>query len=155
MTQTKILPTGSRVTATREWPGFEHDGLVYGRVPVGATGEVIGHTDDGRARIVFDGQVHTFDDVDSFAVESIADQAFANLVTYCASVPELVEQFNRLSGCNLGQSANRTPFERAIDEATGAPGESEIDMALFVEFVREYIWMRLPQVTTPTPGADI
>jgi hypothetical protein len=85
---------------------------------------------------------------------SEVDQAFLNLVTYCASVPEFVEQFNRLTGCNLGQSTKRTAFERAIDEATGAPGESEADMALFVGFVRDTIWMRLPQVPTP-PGADI
>jgi hypothetical protein len=85
---------------------------------------------------------------------SEADQAFANLVTYCASVPELVDQFNRLTGCNLGQSAKRTPLERAIDEATGYPGESEADMAAFVAFVHDTVWLRLPRVTTPQ-GADI
>jgi hypothetical protein len=74
-----------------------------------------------------------------------AEQSFFNLVSYCASQPELVAQFNRLTGCKLGQSANRTAWERAIDDATGAPGESADDMRAFVTFVYECFWLRLPQ----------
>lgn len=70
--------------------------------------------------------------------------AFANLVLHCAANPDVVAEFNRLTGCNLGQSANRTPLDAAIDEAAGYSGESDDDMAKFVQFVYECVWLTLP-----------
>ena len=83
--------------------------------------------------------------------EQCADSitAFANLVMLCAAEPAFVEQFNRLTGCNLGQSANRSPLDMAIDEATGHSGENEDDMKQFVQFVYEVMWLRLPQNILP------
>jgi len=59
----------------------------------------------------------------------------------CAGREDLVREFNRLTGCRLGQSLERTGIERMIDEATGYPGESDDDMRQFCEFVRDYIWL--------------
>ena len=69
---------------------------------------------------------------------------FLECLSVCASTPELVAEFNRLTGCKFGQSQNRTALERAIDEATGYSGERDEDMAAFVDFVYEMIWQRLP-----------
>lgn len=72
---------------------------------------------------------------------------FIDCVARCAQEPELVANFNRLSGCNFGQSLRRTPLEVAIDEAAGYGGENPADMAAFIAFVYDCIWSRLP------PGA--
>ena len=68
----------------------------------------------------------------------------AAVIVYAASRPEFVAQFNRLTGCNLGQSLGRTPIERLVDDAIGASGESEADMRQFSAFVKFVIWDRLP-----------
>lgn len=68
---------------------------------------------------------------------------FEDFVIQCASNDQLVKEFNRLTGCNLGQSMRRTNLEILIDEATGYSGESERDMLKFCVFVAEYIWDRV------------
>lgn len=73
---------------------------------------------------------------------------FLDCLTVCANTPELIEQFNRLTGCNLGQSQNRTALERAIDDAAGYSGERDEDMAVFVAFVAECVWMPLVEMET-------
>lgn len=77
---------------------------------------------------------------------------FAECVLTCVSTPELIAEFNRLSGCNLGQSLNRKPIEVMVDEAVGYSGERDSDMAAFVMFVAEYVW--LPMVGDEPP-ADV
>jgi len=52
---------------------------------------------------------------------------------------ELVKEFDRLRGTNL--QFQGSSIERMIDEATG---RVEHDLALFVEFVYECVWLRLP-----------
>lgn len=69
---------------------------------------------------------------------------FVECVSTCAATPELVAEFNRLTGCNLGQSLNRKPIEVMVDEAAGYSGERDEDMAAFINFVWESIWQRLP-----------
>jgi len=51
--------------------------------------------------------------------EGIED--IAHLVRYCLGVPELVAEFNRLTGCTLGKQ--RTVMERLVDDATGYTAE--------------------------------
>lgn len=70
---------------------------------------------------------------------------FTECVSTCISTPELIAEFNRLTGCNLGQSLSRTAIDKMVDEATGYSGERDEDMAAFVMFVYEYIWIRLAQ----------
>lgn len=73
---------------------------------------------------------------------------FTECVSTCAATPELIAEFNRLTGSNLGQSLNRKPIEVMVDEAAGYSGERDSDMAAFVMFVYECIWIRLPQEAT-------
>ena len=72
-----------------------------------------------------------------------AEQAFSNLVKFCAMEPELVKQFNRLTGRNFGQSLTRTPIEMVVDEAVGYSGENDEDIEAFTMFVLEYVWIPL------------
>jgi len=69
---------------------------------------------------------------------------FQDVVIECSKNAEFVSNFNRLSGHSLGKSQSRQPIEIMIDDACGVSGESNDDMKAFVEFVFEYVWMRLP-----------
>ena len=70
---------------------------------------------------------------------------FVEVAVACAGHRKFVENFNRLTGCNLGKSLNRNALEMAIDKATGYSGESKDDMGKFVAFVWEFVWRRLPE----------
>ena len=52
---------------------------------------------------------------------------------------ELVAEFDRLQGTNLSRSG--TPFDLAIDDAGG---RLEREMPMFVAFVADVIWDRIP-----------
>jgi hypothetical protein len=77
--------------------------------------------------------------------ENPVPRTFEEVVAYAVGNSELVKEFNRLSGCNLGQSAQRTGLDRLIDESTGYSGETDDDMAKFAAFVWEFVWCRLPR----------
>ena len=66
---------------------------------------------------------------------------FQEVALECIKNPELVSEFNRLTGCKLGIDT-RAPIEIMIDEATGYHPDYD-DMAKFVAFVFTCIWMRL------------
>ena len=71
---------------------------------------------------------------------------FTEVATECIGTPELVKEFNRLTGCKLGID-KRHPIEKMVDKATGYQieldkQESE-DMKKFVKFVFEFIWLPL------------
>jgi hypothetical protein len=70
---------------------------------------------------------------------------FAECVLHCFDNPELVSQFNRLTGCSLGMD-RRTRIEQLIDQATGfePPAFSEDEAHLFIAFVWDFVWIRLP-----------
>lgn len=68
-----------------------------------------------------------------------AGLSFADVVAVCAANHEFVASFDRLCGCNL--SGRGTPLDLAIDRATG---REEQDAAMFIEFVHEVVWLRLP-----------
>ncbi len=74
---------------------------------------------------------------------------FKNTVLYCAGIPELVKEFNRLTGCHLGQPEPRSLIDRLIDKATGYNGESDTDMGKFCAFVRDAVYLPLLIEQTP------
>lgn len=74
---------------------------------------------------------------------------FEQCVLECSANAELVAQFNRLTGCTLGQSLRRSPLDVAIDDATGFSGESVDAMEAFVTFVYDCVWLPLLASNTP------
>lgn len=73
--------------------------------------------------------------------------AFKDAVIMAIENKELVAEFNRLYGANIGAADARSPIEKAIDEAAGhdpqRQPEAEKDMLAFVHFFHEYIWLRV------------
>lgn len=71
---------------------------------------------------------------------SEAFQDFAKIVTVALCEPELVSEFNRLTGHHLQQ--RRTPIEAAIDNACGYDPDGEA-MPNFLQFVWDCIYKPL------------
>lgn len=65
--------------------------------------------------------------------------SFVTCVLEAAGTPELVKQFDRLYGYNV--SRRGSPLDLAIDEATGF---AEAGMIEFLNFVWEYVFLRVP-----------
>lgn len=78
-------------------------------------------------------------------MDGTRDMTFTDVLYECIKHPDFVQQFNRLSGCELGD--RRALIVKMIDEATGY--QAEVDkqqagyMRQFVEFVYDVIWLRL------------
>lgn len=71
---------------------------------------------------------------------------FHDVIVECAMTPELVKQFNRLTGCSLDFRDRRTPIERMVDQATGNPFSFSVkreEVHKFIAFVFECIWLPL------------
>lgn len=68
---------------------------------------------------------------------------FEECAVFCIKQRGLVEQFDRLRGTHLLPFLNRSPIDVMIDEATGNEPSDE-DMALWMDFVWDCIWTRLP-----------
>ncbi|HHX4059581.1 TPA: hypothetical protein ACU967_006141 [Burkholderia contaminans] len=69
------------------------------------------------------------------------DPAFSRCLMEAAGTPELVAEFDRLSGCNLSAVGKGSPLQRAIDSATG---RFDGDIRRFAEFVHDAVYSRLP-----------
>lgn len=67
-----------------------------------------------------------------------AEEQFAEFVRTCASNDDLVREFDRLYGTNVGQRG--TPLDLAIDDATG---RQTSDAMVFLAFCAD-LWSRLP-----------
>jgi hypothetical protein len=67
------------------------------------------------------------------------DPAFMRCLYTAAEEPELIAEFDRLSGTNLARCG--TPLDLMVDDATGRTDDA---MAQFVHFVWEAIYSRLP-----------
>jgi len=71
---------------------------------------------------------------------------FYDCVIECAGNKDLVAQFNRLNGTNIGVDP-RKPIERMIDEATGHEEEiregMKAEFRQFIAFCWDVIWMPL------------
>lgn len=70
---------------------------------------------------------------------------FFEVLLECCQQPELINQFNRLSGTKLMVADTRAPIIRMIDESTGYEAvlnkETERAMHGFIGFVYFYIWL--------------
>ncbi len=69
------------------------------------------------------------------------DPAFMECMDEACRTPELIEAFDRLTGCKIGTLAQRAPIERLVDEVTGFRNDQ---MRQFVKFVHDSIYLRLP-----------
>lgn len=63
--------------------------------------------------------------------------AFIDFVFYCLHSDATVEEFLEKTGNNIKSLTNRTPIEKAIDEATGYESNQ---IAEFADFVAENYW---------------
>lgn len=66
------------------------------------------------------------------------DMTFIDCVLECASVPEFVAEFDRLSGTHLSKVGQRSGLDALIDESTGRDNDA---MQKFTAFVFAYIWL--------------
>lgn len=70
---------------------------------------------------------------------------FFECVEMCASRPEFVSEFNRLTGRKLGENlVPSSPIAKMVDEATGfdeaRDTQQREDSRAFIEFCFEYVW---------------
>jgi len=72
---------------------------------------------------------------------------FTECLLKCAENREFVAQFDRLSGTALS-NAGRGGINEMIDKATGRQAE---DVHLFVAFVWDAVWTRLPRDEASRP----
>ncbi len=60
---------------------------------------------------------------------------FEQVLMHCAATPDLVAQFDRLTGSNLARKG--APINLMVDDATGKTND---DVAAFVKFVHDVIY---------------
>ena len=65
---------------------------------------------------------------------------FKQCLAECAATPELVAEFDRLTGHNLSRRGSKLDIQ--IDDATG---RTDAGLKAFIEFVHEFVWERLPE----------
>lgn len=70
-----------------------------------------------------------------------ADPAFRRCLEDACSSQELIENFDRLTGCRVSSIATGSAIERMIDEASGFRDDQ---LRQFSEFVHEWVYLRLP-----------
>jgi hypothetical protein len=73
---------------------------------------------------------------------------FMDCVAQAIDTPELIKAFDRLYGGNLMRKG--TPFELAIDEACG---RTRHDCRVFLNFVWEFVFTRVPKIELPPEKA--
>jgi hypothetical protein len=84
--------------------------------------------------------------------ETLAMLTFNEVLLACCKKPELIKEFDRLSGTNVMGIFHdkRPPIIRMIDESTGyqkvLDQKAHDDMQKFISFVFECVWMRLPEI---------
>jgi len=75
---------------------------------------------------------------------------FNDVLLECCQQKELVDQFNRLTGCKVLSNIydTRPPIVRMIDESTGyqkiLDQKAHEDFTKFLAFVYDCVWIRLP-----------
>lgn len=65
---------------------------------------------------------------------------FPDVLARCAATPELVSEFDRLTGTSLSKIGFRSPIDHMIDEATGFERDQ---LRQFVQFVFRYVYVPL------------
>lgn len=66
--------------------------------------------------------------------------SFTECLAQAARTPELVKEFDRLTGHHLSEVGRRSPINAMVDEATG---RDDAALKEFASFVMVYIWMPL------------
>jgi hypothetical protein len=72
---------------------------------------------------------------------ALTDPAFSKCLMEAAAIPEFVENFDRLTGCQVGRIGTGPAIVDMIDQATGFRDEQ---LRQFAEFVHDSVYMRLP-----------
>lgn len=72
------------------------------------------------------------------------DLSFVDVVIYCSEIPELVSNWERLTGEKF-HCPPKSVMEALIDDATGLHGYSERGVMAFAAFVYEYVWCGIPR----------
>jgi len=68
---------------------------------------------------------------------------FLECLYECIGTPELVKEFDRLTGYSLGVD-RRSIMDRMVDDASGhEPDKAAIEA--FIAFVWDCIWVRIPR----------
>jgi hypothetical protein len=83
-----------------------------------------------------------------YAKKPEGTMSLLDVVKECASHKDFVEGFNRLTNCHFLEDS-RSPIVRMVDEATGYEtrliDEQVYYMQIFILFVYETVWTRLPE----------
>jgi hypothetical protein len=66
--------------------------------------------------------------------------SFVDCFAQAARTPELLAEFDRLTGHHLSEVNRRSPINAMIDEATGRDREA---LKAFTAFVAEFVWAPL------------
>lgn len=69
------------------------------------------------------------------------DPAFQMCLAEASANPELIENFDRLTGCKVGRIASASAIEKMVDQASGFRDEQ---LRQFAEFVHDCVYLRLP-----------
>ncbi len=69
---------------------------------------------------------------------------FAAACAEAASIPEFIDNYNRLTKSNFKLFVSRNPIEAIVDKACGFKGFDEDEAREFMAFFYEYVWSRLP-----------
>ena len=75
---------------------------------------------------------------------------FIEVLGVCVRNKELVREFDRLNGANLSMMGS--PIDLMVDEATG---KQKDDLRKFVDFVYEFIWLRVELEETRNTVLDL
>lgn len=70
-----------------------------------------------------------------------ADPAFQRCLEDACLSQDLIENFDRLTGCRVARIATGSAIERMVDEASGFRDDQ---LRQFSEFVHEWVYLRLP-----------
>jgi hypothetical protein len=74
---------------------------------------------------------------------------FYDCLMTCARSPDLVAQFNRLTGRHVGEKLIRSPLDLLVDQATGyddmLKAQQDEDLSAFIEFCHTHVWLTLPR----------
>lgn len=73
--------------------------------------------------------------------QAYVDPAFQRCIVESSDIPELVENFDRLTGCKIGRISTGSVIEKMVDSATGFRDDQ---LRQFAEFVHQYVYMLLP-----------
>lgn len=72
---------------------------------------------------------------------AFVDPAFQLCLVEASGNQELVENFDRLTGCKVGRIASASAIEKMVDAATGFRDDQ---LRQFSEFVHDCVYTRLP-----------